>query len=307
MQRIEFHAMGCQMLAIVDSDSRLAAKQLAQVPQWFEEWEQHLSRFRASSELNELNQRAGQSMQVSSILWEVAHLAIKAAEWSDGLVSPTILNALEAAGYDRSFELIGSIGSAETRSTDPQPDGMWHAIKWKSSTRSIQLPADVRIDLGGVAKGWAAERVARKLSIHGAALVDASGDIALNGLRLDGQAWPIGITDPLNPDRQLDLIMIDQGGVATSGRDYRRWQKNGAWQHHIIDPRTGLPATTDVISATVIAPTVYQAEVAAKAAVILGSDKGLSWLEDHPHYAGLLVLEDGRVLYSARMYQYLWR
>ncbi len=299
--------MGCQMLAIVDADSRLAAKQLAQVPQWFEEWEQHLSRFRESSELNELNQRGGQSMQVSSILWEVAHLALKAAEWSEGLVSPTILNALEAAGYDRSFELIGSMGSTETRSAGPRPDGMWRAIKWKSSTRSIQLPTGVRIDLGGVAKGWAAERAARKLSIHGAALVDASGDIALNGLRLDGQAWPIGITDPLNPDRQLDLIMIDQGGVATSGRDYRRWQKNGAWQHHIIDPRTGLPADTDVISATVIAPTVYQAEVAAKAALILGSENGLRWLEDHPLYAGLLVLEDGRVLYSTRLHQYLWR
>ncbi|HZY43415.1 MAG TPA: FAD:protein FMN transferase [Anaerolineae bacterium] len=307
MQRLEFHAMGCQMLAIVDSDSRLAAKQLAQVPQWFEEWEQHLSRFRESSELNELNRQSGRSIPVSPILWEVTQLAIKAAEWSDGLVSPTILNALEAAGYDRSFEAISPIGTLPTRSADPTPAGQWRAIERRASTRSIQLPSNVRIDLGGVAKGWAAARAARKLSIHGAALVDASGDIALNGLRLDGQAWPIGITDPLNPDRQLDLIMIDQGGVATSGRDYRRWQHDGQWQHHIIDPRTGLPAQTDVISATVIAPNVYQAEVAAKAAVILGSDQGLSWLEDHPHCAGLLVLEDGRVLFSERMHQYLWR
>jgi len=299
--------MGCQMLAIVDSDTRIAAKLLAEVPHWFEEWEQHLSRFRDSSELNELNRHSGQSMQVSSILWEVTQLAIKSAEWSNGLVSPTILNALEAAGYNRSFELIGSMGSPETRLADPRPDGMWRAIDRKSSTRSIQLPVDVRIDLGGVAKGWAAERAARKLSIHGAALVDASGDIALNGVRLDGQAWPIGVTDPLNPDRQLDLIMIDQGGVATSGRDYRRWKKDGQWQHHIIDPRTGLPASTDVISATIVAPTTYQAEVAAKATLILGSENGLHWLEDHPHYAGLLILEDGRVIYSERMHQYLWR
>jgi thiamine biosynthesis lipoprotein len=307
MQRLEFHAMGCQMLALIDSDSRSAARQLTQVPVWFEEWEQHLSRFRESSELSELNRRAGQCLQVSSILWEVTQLAVKAAEWSDGLVSPTILNALEAAGYDRSFETLNLIDAAPARSLDPAPDGLWRAIERHSATRSIQLPGQVRIDLGGVAKGWAAERAARKLSIHGAALVDASGDIALNGLRLDGHAWPIGVTDPLHPDQQLDLLMVEQGGVATSGRDYRRWQQAGKWQHHIIDPRTGLPAQTDVISATAIAPTTYQAEVAAKVALILGSEQGLRWLEDHLDYAGLLVLEDGRVLYSDRLYPYLWR
>lgn len=306
MQRIEFHAMGCQMSAIIETDSRAAGQALAQVPRWFEEWEEHLSRFRETSELNQLNRRAGQPVQVSSILWEVMHLAIKAATWSDGLVSPTILNALEAAGYDRSFELIGSIESNETRSADARPDGLWRAIDRKSRTRSIQLPADVRIDLGGVAKGWAAERAARKLSIHGAALVDASGDIALKGARRDGQAWPIGVSDPLQADQQLELIMIDQGGVATSGRDYRRWKKAGKWQHHLIDPRTGLPADTDVISASVVAPTADQAEVAAKVALILGSEKGLGWLEEHPLIAGLLVLEDGRVLYSRRMHRYLW-
>jgi thiamine biosynthesis lipoprotein len=307
MQQLEFRAMGCQMSAVVESDSRAAGQALAQVPHWFEEWEQHLSRFRESSELNQLNRHAGQAMQVSSILWEVIQLAIKSATWSDGLVSPTILNALEAAGYDRSFELIGSIGSNETRSADARPDGLWRSIDRKSSTRSIQLPVNVRIDLGGVAKGWAAERAVRKLSIHGAALVEASGDIALAGARRDGQAWPIGVSNPLQPDQQLELIMIDQGGVATSGRDYRRWKKDGQWQHHIIDPRTGLPAVTDVISATVVAPTAYQAEVAAKVTLILGGEKGLSWLNEHADHAGLLVLEDGRVLYSERMQKYLWR
>lgn len=307
MQQIEFHAMGCKMLAIVESDSRAATQELSQVPGWFEEWEQHLSRFRETSELNELNRRAGQAMPVSSILWEVTRLAIKAAEWSAGLVSPTILNALEAAGYDRSFEQINSIGSSQTRSADARPDGLWRAIERQASTRSITLPDQVRIDLGGVAKGWAAERAAKKLAAHGAALVDASGDIALNGARSDGQAWPIGVSDPLNPNRQLDLILIEQGGVATSGQDYRRWKKDGQWQHHIIDPRTGLPATTDVLSATVIAPTAVQAEVAAKAALILGSEQGLCWLNDHADHAGLLVLEDGRVLYSDRMQEYVWR
>jgi thiamine biosynthesis lipoprotein len=95
--------------------------------------------------------------------------------------------------------------------------------------------------------------------------------------------------------------------VATSGKDYHRWLRDGIWVHHIIDPRTGLPAVTDVLSATVVAPTALEAEAAAKAALILGSRAGMNWLDADPGLAGVLVLEDGSRFYSARMDQYLWR
>jgi thiamine biosynthesis lipoprotein len=94
-------------------------------------------------------------------------------------------------------------------------------------------------------------------------------------------------------------------GVATSGRNYRRWQRGGAWKHHIIDPRTGEPAETDVLSATVIAPTVLEAEVAAKVVLILGSREGLAWLGAKPNYAGLVVLEDGQIVRGPRINPYL--
>ena len=99
--------------------------------------------------------------------------------------------------------------------------------------------------------------------------------------------------------------MLVRGAVATSGRDYRRWQKGGVAQHHIIDPRTGQPAQTDVLTATIIAADGPTAEVAAKVALILGSHAGMAWLEERPTLAGLLVLEDGRVLQSHRMDIYL--
>ena len=300
MQRLEFRAMGCHMTAVLDA-SRPAAS-LNAVPAWFETWEQIFSRFRADSELCQLNRRAGQWVRVSAALWEATHLALIAAQWSDGLFSPTILNALEAAGYDRTFEAI----SATAQPIVARPDGQWQSIQRQSLKRSICLPPNVRLDLSGIVKGWAADRAAKKLGVHGPALIDAGGDVAISGPRADGYPWPIGVLNPFQPDQPFETLKIDRGGVATSGKDYRRWLRDGKWQHHLIDPRTGLPAQTDVLSATVIAPTAYEAEIAAKVIAISGSEEGLAWLDEQPDYAAIIVREDGTAVYSAQMNRYLW-
>src|SRR5512136_424626 len=300
MQRLEFRAMGCHMTAVLDADQRAAP--LEAVPAWFEAWEQTFSRFRADSELSQLNRRAGQWTRVSASLWDVVHLALVAARWTDGLYSPTILNALEAAGYDRTFDAI----TASAEPITPQPDGQWRLIQRQSLKRSICLPPDVRLDLGGIVKGWAADRAAKKLGPHGPALIDAGGDIAVSGLRADGSPWPIGVLNPFQPDQPFETLKIERGGVATSGKDYRRWLRDGKWQHHLIDPRTDLPAQTDVLSATVIAPTAYEAEIAAKVIALSGSEQGLAWLEEQPDYAAAIVREDGRAVYSTQLENYLW-
>ena len=301
MQRLEFRAMGCHMLALMDSPNSM--EQLNQVPGWFEDWEQSLSRFRSESELNQLNRNAGHPVQTSPVLWEVIQASLHAAQQSDGVVTPTVLAALESAGYDRTFE---SILPGES----PQRPGWmlvgdWRMIACEAATRSVCLPPGTRLDLGGIAKGWAADQAAQRLGIYGPALIDAGGDIAISGPLSNGERWPIGIADPGEPERNLEMLLIAQGGVATSGRDYRRWKRNGVWQHHIIDPRTGQPAETDVITATVIAPTASQAEAAAKRVFILGGRAGLDWLEGQASMAGLLVLDGGYVLHSHRLKDYI--
>ena len=300
MQRLEFRAMGCHMTAVLDADKRAAS--LEAVPAWFEAWEQTFSRFRADSELSRLNERAGQWVRVSASLWEVTHLALVAARWTDGLFSPTILNALEAAGYDRTFDEL----TAAAQPVVAQPDGQWRSIQRQSLKRSIYLPSQARLDLSGIVKGWAADRAAKKLGVSGPALIDAGGDIAVSGPRADGAPWSIGILNPFQADQPFETLKIAQGGVATSGRDYRRWLRAGKWQHHLIDPRAGLPAQTDVLSVTVIAPTTFEAEIAAKVIAISGSEQGLAWLEEQPGYAAVIVREDGRAAYSAQMENYLW-
>jgi thiamine biosynthesis lipoprotein len=106
MYKIHFRAMGSEVEALIDSESERARMLLQQVPDWFEEWEQRLSRFRWDSELSQLNRRQGEAVNVSPVLWDVLQIALEAAEDSRGLVTPAVLDALEAAGYDRSFELL---------------------------------------------------------------------------------------------------------------------------------------------------------------------------------------------------------
>jgi thiamine biosynthesis lipoprotein len=301
----EFKAMGCRMLAILDLPEEATAAELDQVPAWFEDWEQSLSRFRETSELNRLNASAGTPTWVSESLWDVLQTALEAEHRSFGLVTPAVLDALVTAGYDRSFDQLAALSMAPPED-DFAPVGSLAAVVLDEPTHSVCLPEGLHLDFGGVAKGWAADQAAGRLAACGPALVNAGGDIAVSGPPADGGAWPIGIADPFNPDEDLDTLMLSVGGVATSGRDYRRWQRDGIWQHHIIDPRTGRPAQADVLTATVVAPSAVEAEVAAKVVVISGSQAALEWLDARPTLAGMLVLEDGQRLYSRRIAQYLW-
>jgi thiamine biosynthesis lipoprotein len=306
MKRIEFQAMGSRMLALLDSNAAQADETLARLPAWFEEWEQVLSRFRPGNELDRLNRSGGRPMAVSQTLWEVFQAATTAEKFTGGLVAPTVLDALVSAGYDRSFESMPAIQMGSSFAT-PAYAGPSGVIVWDAPTRSLVLPDSVHLDLGGIAKGWAADQALRRLSHLGPALVAAGGDIAISGLKNDGQAWPIGVDDPFTIGAHFETLKLARCGVATSGRDYHRWLKDGIWYHHIIDPRTGLPADTDVISATVVAPTVMEAEAAAKAVLILGSQAGLDWLEADSGLAGVLVLENASRIYSRNMENFLWR
>ena len=307
MKRIEFRAMGCRMLALLDGNAPEAEEALAPLPIWFEEWEQSLSRFRPGNELDRLNRSGGLPMVVSQTFWEVFHTARLAEQFTGGLVSPTVLDALVSAGYDRNFEALPSLQTSHAFALLGELPASSEVIVWDDSTCSLVLPDSVHLDLGGIAKGWAADQAVQRLSPYGPVLVSAGGDIAISEVMRDGQPWQVVIDDPFRPGVHFETLKLAGGGVATSGKDYHRWLKDGIWHHHIIDPRTGLPADTDVMSATVVAPTVMDAEAAAKAVLILGSQAGLDWLEADACLAGILVLEDGDAIYSQNMQNYLWR
>jgi thiamine biosynthesis lipoprotein len=309
MQQISFRAMNCNMMAAVDRAGPRVAHRLEQVPHWFALWEQRLSRFQPDSELSQINLSTGSHIGISSVMQEVLHSALRASRVSDGMVTPTILNALEASGYERSFDEIGEeVPENGRRVVEKAADvTAIQAVELNTHARTVRLAPGTRLDLGGIAKGWAADRAAHHLRRLGPALVNAGGDIAVTAPMQDGEPWPIGVSDPFDPERDTDILLIYQGGVATSGRDYRRWMKEKLWQHHIIDPRNGQPAQTDVLTATVVAPSAQAAEIAAKVVLIAGSTQGLEWLNHRPEYAGLVVLDDGEKIQSHRWMDYVWR
>jgi len=303
--RVEFPAMGCTIRAEVASTGPDALAELAKVAEWFEAWEARLSRFRPDSELSHINASAGTAVGVSPVMWEVIQASLQAARYSQGLVTPLILPALVAAGYDRPFDEMrgGELPSALNPPSVPD----WRGIELDPSDQTVRLPKGSRLDLGGIAKGWAAERAAERLAMHGPVMVSAGGDIALRGIRRRSTPWRIAVGDPHAPERDLITLGLRSGGVATSGTDYRRWNSGGVPMHHLIDPRTGAPSSTDLVSATIVAPTLELAEAAAKVAILLGSREGLAWIERQPKLAGLLVLAGGGRLESRRLEPLFWR
>ncbi len=307
--------MGTEILACVDVDSGQPPALLTEVPRWFEDWEQTLSRFRADSDLSRLNLTVDQPVRVSAALWDVFQSARAAEEFTDGLVTPTVAEAVIEAGYDRDFALIRDgvrslQTSAQSRETLHSASHIVPAldnVTWNESVRTIQLSAGARLDFGGIAKGWAAHQAMSRLREIGPALMNCGGDIAISGPLLDGSPWEIGVFKPFERESgYAETLFFERGcGVASSATDRRRWMQGDQVRHHIIDPRTGLPAVSDVVSATVVAATAVEAEAAAKSILIRGSEDGLDWLEANPALAGLLILEDGQILYSQRIVEFL--
>jgi thiamine biosynthesis lipoprotein len=306
LHRMPFHAMGSEMLVLLELESETRPVEMEQVPAWFEDWEQILSRFRLDSELSRLNQTFDQPLQVSETLWSVFQAAQWAVNWTNGLVTPTILDAMIDAGYDQSFEILHRYQSTSMMpvSTEIHPLSMVIADQ---ESRSICLPEGIRLDFGGIAKGWAAEKTVERLQKYGPVLMNAGGDIAISGPRMDGDFWAVGVSNPFETTGDFEVLYLNRGGVATSGKDRRQWNQNGMFRHHIINPDTGQPAESDLLRVTIVAPSVQEAEAAAKTVLILGLEKGLDWIEADSTLAGLLILDSGEVLGSHRMHEYFRR
>ena len=275
MERHEFRAMGTDIELLVDAGD--AADAFAAAEAEFARLEALLSRFRPDSELSRLN-RDG-SIDAGADLRRVLDLALTARACTQGRFDPTVHDAVVSAGYDRTFAEGPHDGNAPTAAV---PAG--GAVRVDGDR--ITLAPGVRVDLGGIGKGYAADRAAEILGTSGPCLVNAGGDIATRG-----GTWPVGV------ETAEGTITLEIAGsaLATSGTDRRRWRRNGRTLHHLIDPRTGAPALSDVLRVTVVAPDAVAAEVAATSLFLAGAD-GAAAEADAAGLPAVIVDTSGRTI-----------
>jgi len=266
-----FHAMGCEVAV-----GGATAEEAESVRALFDIRDRLFSRFVAASELNRVNAATGGVVVVSTAFARMVEIALEAAARTDGLVDPTLGAALEAAGYDRHFDELRP---------DPRPPEQGAPGRWphlRVAGRMLRRPAGTRIDLNGVVKSQTVDEALRLLS--GPGFVSAGGDLATT--------TPIDVSIPGGA-----VVHVESGGLATSSRAKRRWQRGGEWQHHLIDPGTGRPSESPWTDATVAAGSCLDADVAAKAAFLLG-EVGPYWLDERG-LAGRFVLPWGGAVFSA--------
>ncbi|MCL2581378.1 MAG: FAD:protein FMN transferase [Streptosporangiales bacterium] len=237
------------------------------------------SRFRPDSEVSRLGRTtSGESglvsVVVSPLLTEAVSVALRAASLTDGDVDPTVGRALSALGYDRDFAQVPPNGPATRPGVGMIPG--WREVSVDPAAHRVTLPAGVQLDLGATVKGWAADRSAARIAdkLGCGVLVSLGGDTAVSGTPPEG-GWRIRVQDVTGtvgaaPAGPVAVIAIRDGGLATSSTAARRWSRGGNVLHHILDPRTAMPAAPIWRTVSVAAASCADANTAATAAVIRG-------------------------------------
>jgi thiamine biosynthesis lipoprotein len=272
------------------------------------------SRFRPDSELVAVGNAARGApgpvtIPVSALLAEAVEVSLRAAALTDGDVDPTVGGVMAALGYDRDFAELEAAATSTIvdRSVHPRvhngpptpaQDGLgaepgavtvrtipgWRSVSVDVAAGKLTVPAGVQLDLGATVKGWAADCSAAKIAdrLGCGVLVSLGGDTAVAGPPPAEAGWPIRVQDTTLPledsqDGPSQVVSIRAGGLATSSTAARRWHHGGDVLHHILDPRTGLPAAPVWRTVSVAAATCADANTAATAAIIRGH-RAPAWL-----------------------------
>lgn len=268
-----FPAMGTEVAVVAaESETVLAVEAV------FEVIESICSRFESDSELSVINRSLETSVALSPLLAEVLGWAQTLRERTSGMVDVGVGASVREWGYDRTF--------AEVRDIDTAPP-LRNSPEWSVNDGSLSRDVDLQLDLGGIAKGWTCDLA---VDMTGAIVVNAGGD-----LKSIDPELVVSVNDPWG-DR-IANVQVGDGALATSTVAHRAWRVGDQWANHLIDPRTNAPSDSPILSATALASTAVEAEAAAKAVLLLGSE-GLAWASRQEWVRGALVLWKDLRLYA---------
>lgn len=292
---VRFRAMGTRVRIAADGPHPALEHPVRSARAELEQTADQLTRFDAGSELSRLNASPVETVASGGLLRDHVAAALWSARRSGGLVDPTLLDVIEGVGYRASRrheaapDIDAAIAGAPARCrATPSAAGGWRQITVDDEAGTITRPAGVRIDLGGTAKGHAADRALALLRGARHAIVDCGGDLALGGDA--GHPHDVVVEHPRTGET-VTTLRVARGGVATSGLTRRAWPGvGGTWAHHLLDPATGEPCWSGLLAATAVAGSALEAEVLAKMAFLRGPAGARRLLRRR---GGVIVREDG--------------
>jgi thiamine biosynthesis lipoprotein len=269
----DWQALGTQVRLVLTDPGALGAAR-ADLAGRLDLLDRTCSRFRPDSELRRLDPHRGGPVPISPLLAELVEAGLRAARLTDGDVDPTLGTAMQEAGYDRTFRLVAPDGPALRIVAGPAAG--WRAVQLDRERCLLTVPTGVLLDLGATAKAWAADDAAGALAdrFGCGVLVSLGGDIAVAGQAPEG-GWNVRVQDAVgHPDLPAigpsAMVSVASGGLATSSVSARRWVRGGAPMHHVLDPRTGMPAQSPWRTVSVAAASCVDANVASTAAIVRG-------------------------------------
>jgi thiamine biosynthesis lipoprotein len=281
-----FRAMGSDVSLVVDGSAHHAESARLILADLEKRW----SRFLPDSDTSRLNTQSGWVEVTPETISLFTH-ARTAWETTGGVFDPTILPSLVLAGYRESrSENPGATVLPHPGAVGRSP-GM-DRIRIDEDASRIHVPDGIAFDPGGIGKGLAADIVATSLVAAGAraVMVSVGGDVRVAGVT--PALWSVEVENPFDPDATIAELRLRDGGVCTSSVRAKRWEAHGRPAHHIIDPATGRPAETTLVSATVITGDAWMAEALCKATIMSEPLDALDFCEAHGVEA-ILVDHDG--------------
>ena len=263
--RVNFPAMACLCEVLLDACTLQQALELGEMARTEAQRIEHkFSRYRADNIIARINQANGQPVAVDDETAALLDFAAELYQLADGRFDIT------SGILRRVWRFDGSDNVPPQAAIDELlPHIGWDKVHWQKGV--LQMPAGMEIDLGGIGKEYAVDKVFNLLAEHfnGALLVNFGGDLRPRGPRADGSAWQVGVEKV--SARQPELLALTTGAMTTSGDSQRYLLRDGVRYSHILDPRSGWPVTDAPHAVTVLAPTCVQAGVFSTLALMMGA------------------------------------
>jgi len=295
----DFFAMNTYMSITANGSDSQAAVDAAQAEVY--RLENEMSRNLSASEISMINAHSGQGpVTVSQETFDIIADAVKYANLSAGAFDITIAPIMDIWGFTDSNYRVPTVSEIQT--VLPLVD--WKQIKLDAANLTVELPVTgMALDLGGIAKGYASDRV--QTIMHGydvtSALISLGGNVAVFGPKTDGSLWKIAISDPNAPDSYIGVLKATDVSVITSGGYERNFVQDGVTYIHIMDPATGSPVKSDLLSVSIISPDGVQGDSLSTALFVMGKDKAIAYWQAHKDFACILVTASGEVFASSEL------